>query len=466
MGTTELEGLIDEATRREVEGVLAAKLRAHGLSDSFVERYGEDAIQKAWIEYLTAVEKGVRVERPVGFLIRAAFFRALDQLRVEARQANDVEVDALLEAESDFQPDTEERALEILSARELHEAIRALGAEERQILVLHYFDQVSDRRGAELTYCSERTFRRRLQKALGKLAKQLGEAVPEPGSELALELGVAAWVSLRGARVALPSGGFDRAVAILYEGPRDAARWLGDRTRELASALFAGGGGERIGVLASGPAGKVLGGCAGAAAICVLGGLIPVTGGGGGNGSDGHRQSVAQYPTSPRDPSVRSRPQRSRPRPKSVPAHKSAVEVSAPDATAQAQAPSRAPTEPRSSKSAAGPRVVARDSERLVRPDKKRHPQVTAETERHQVKAQTSGIERVTEESSAPASVEAPPVTEAQPEASADPAPVESSADSSPSPPSQAPKEATSSSGSGRPSGGEGQAEQQFGAFK
>ena len=463
MGTTELEGLIDEATRREVEHVLAAKLKAHGLSDSFIERYGEDAIQKAWVEYLTAVEKGVRVERPVGFIIRAAFFRALDQLRVEAREASDVEVDALLESESDFQPDTEERALEILSARELHEAIRALGAEERQILVLHYFDQVSDRRGAELTYCSERTFRRRLKRALGKLAGQLGEAVPEPGSELALELGVAAWVSLRGARVALPGSAFDQALAILYEGPRDAARWLLGRVREPATSLFAGGGGERFGALASGPAGKVLGGCAGAAAICVLGGVIPVTGGGE---SEDHHQSAAPHPTSPRDPSARTLAQRPPSRPKVVPAAKPAGEVSAPEAPTGRPPSAPAPKSSDAANPAAGTPTVARSSGRLVEPDRKRHRHVTAKAERHQVKAQTSGIERVAEESSPEVTTESPPAAEAEPEATVEPTTVESSPDSNQSPPSQAPKQATTSGGGKAAAGAEAEAEQQFGAFK
>ena len=294
MGQTELERPLQAEALREIERSLYGKLKAHRLADSFVERVGEDAIQKGWIEYLRAVGEGVEVENRDAFIVQAAFLRAVDELRREARQADGAALEAILESSDLAAPASDELAIEHLAAEELHQAIETLPAEERQALSLHYFEQLSDQRGAEILYCSERTFRRRVEKALRMLGYRLGVPAPEPSSELAIEVGLAAWVSLAGARV-VPSGRFLDPLIAAGDTMRGAVASAFDRGREATARLLTSGASEGIGAAASGPLGKAAGGvCAGALAACALTGVIgPGVGGvdlvGGGPHSAGHR---------------------------------------------------------------------------------------------------------------------------------------------------------------------------------
>jgi hypothetical protein len=110
-------------------------------------------------------------------------------------------------------------------------------------------------------------------RALTALAERLGVSAPEPDSEFAFEIGLAAWASIGGARVAIAHGPLKGFVAILDRG-RDGMAWMLARLRDPMVRADASGVTDRVGALASGPAGKVLGGCAAAALACTLGGVI------------------------------------------------------------------------------------------------------------------------------------------------------------------------------------------------
>lgn len=150
---------------------------------------------------------------------------------------------------------------------------------------------------AKAGYCSRRTFRRRLRRALESIDARLGVGAPEPGSDLAIEIGLAAWVSLSGAQV-VPARGMTSRLLAPLEAIWESALDVPSRLRDLsvraldgpAARLGSGGGAERIAALAGGPAAKVIGGCAGAAAVCAIGGAI-VTGVVG-NAGTGNRQSA------------------------------------------------------------------------------------------------------------------------------------------------------------------------------
>ncbi len=230
----------------EIERSLFGKLRAHRLSDSFIERWGEEAVQKGLVEYLRALDRGVEVENREAFVVQAAFLRAIDEVRREARLADGTEIEAFFDAGVLAEPATEELAVDHLAAGELHTAIESLPPEQRQALRLHYFDGLSAEEGAKALYCSERTYRRRLAKALRGLSRRLGVPVPEPGSGLAIEIGLAAWVSLRGADVALARGLLSPLSGVLDRG-REGMAWLLDRLREPAARL-GDGSGERLGI--------------------------------------------------------------------------------------------------------------------------------------------------------------------------------------------------------------------------
>src|SRR5262249_51814684 len=119
MSQVELERPLEARALREIERSLHGKLRAYRLPPSFIERCGEDALQKAVVEYLRAVKEGIRVENRDAFIVRTAFCRAIDELRREIRQADAAGVEAFLEAGRFAAPPSEEIAVEHLAAEEL-----------------------------------------------------------------------------------------------------------------------------------------------------------------------------------------------------------------------------------------------------------------------------------------------------------------------------------------------------------
>jgi RNA polymerase sigma factor (sigma-70 family) len=362
--------------------------------------------KSGWPNISAPSRKGSRSRIAAPFVVRAAFCRAIDELRREARQSDSDQVEAILESSRFAAPATDEIAIEHLAAEELHKAIETLSAEKRQALSLHYFEQLSAERSAEILYCSERTFRRLLAKALSDLSRRLGVPAPDPGSNLAIEIGLASWVSLRGADVAL-AGGLPQAFLGILERGRDSAAWALDRLRGQATRFSAGGDGEKLSAIASGPIGKVAGGCAGAAAVCLLGGTI---GGIGGPGDlFGHHSSLR--PNIARHTSIRAARVA---RPRTLPRGDSRPAASPPQPTAAPQAPS-----------AAQRRRIARRAEQ------------------RQLEEQFSATTRVESESSAGgASAASAPATETV---------------------TVAPSGSSSTSGQASE---EAQAEQQFGAFK
>lgn len=246
----------------EIERSLHGKLRARRLSEDFIGRCAEEAIQKAVVEYLRAIEQGCEVRNRDAFIVDVAFKRAIDELRREARRADGTAVETILETGKIASPATEELALGLLRVDELREAIATLSAEQRQVLSLHYFESRSAAESAQLLHLSESSFRRRLHKTLRVLRRRLGVELPERDSLPAIEIGLAAWASIGGARVAVGSGALEQASAALMSA------------RDFLARAIGGGDGERVTVVLGGPAGKVIGGCAGAAAACVLGGVV------------------------------------------------------------------------------------------------------------------------------------------------------------------------------------------------
>ena len=298
MGPIELDQPLQAEALREIECSLYGKLRAHHLSEAFIERCGEDALQKGLIEYFRAVKDGRQIDNRDAFVVKAAFCRAIDELRREARRSDGATVDAILDSGRMASPPTEEVAVEYLEAEELRGALKSLSPEEQQVLSLHYFDELTAEDSAQALFCSERTYRRRLKQALRRLGQLLDAPVPEPGSELAIEIGVVLWVGLRGAKVVLSQGALEQIVGAA-DAARDGVLWLGGRVRDLVARMIGGGASEKIAAVASGPAGKAAGVCV-AACLLTAGGVELIGVGGGphhGDRSPVH-QVAKQPPTS------------------------------------------------------------------------------------------------------------------------------------------------------------------------
>lgn len=403
MDRTELERPLGNEALREIERSLRAKLRSHRLSESFIDRWSDDALQKGMVEYLRAREAGTEVRDPPAFIVQAAFRRAIDELRREAREADGAAVEALLETGRSAAPPAEEVAIAQMSAVELHEAIDRLPAEERQALSLHYFEELSNSRAAEALYCSERTFRRRLGSALGHLSQAIGAAAPKPGSELALEIGVVSWTSLGGARVLISADPFAPLTAALESGSHFVARQI-DRLRDPAARLSSTGASEQIGAVASGPAGKVIGGCAGAAILCALTGVVATN-------VDLSGQHRASHDSPPRvHPSAAAER-----RPITVPEERTVAKPSI-DEKHSEETPA---VTPKSTPSREAKQERPPQAEVAVQP---RRPADQHDAEEEQLEEQMSGITRAAQEAdveSPPSTSEAAPVEAAQTEAEA-----------------------------------------------
>jgi RNA polymerase sigma factor (sigma-70 family) len=393
---------------REIELSVYGKLRAHRISDAWIDRHGEDAIQKGMLEYLRAVRRGEKVENRDAFVVRAAFLRALDELRHEARHPA-APAEELLADEHAAGPAAEELAVERVGVAELRRAMKALSPEERQILSLHYFEELSAAECARRLYCGETTYLRHERRALDKLAKLLGAPAPDPGSQQAIEIGLLAWVALPGAEVPLSRGPFDLPSAAL-DAAKSAFSWLLERARDAAGRATAGEVGEKLGAAGASSGGRVLGGCIGLAALCAATGAMgPGIGGIGlGGGGDASPPRVERQHMRPERPALHT------PRPAPAP---TAAEAPTPSENRQGQ--SRTADQ--------SPTAKAKRERRL-------------KTEASQVKRQSSGIERAASESGA-----SEPTTSPAPE----PAPTPSASPEGPA-----------------ASGEEEQAEREFGAFK
>lgn len=273
MGSTELDPRLEAEALREIERSLFGKLRAHRLSEAFIERYGEDALQKGLVEYLRAIKDGATIENRDAFVVQAAFCRAIDELRREARRSDGATVEAIIDSGRFAVPPAEDLVVAQIETEELRKAIATLSTEERQVLNLYYFERRTVEGSAQILHCSERTFRRRMKKTLRTLGRRLGGPAPEPGSELAIEIGLAAWVSLRGAR-AVPTDGLLEQLVSIPDSIREGAASLIGRTRDFVTRFFSSDAGEKTVALASGPVGKAGGVCTGAVALCLLSGTV------------------------------------------------------------------------------------------------------------------------------------------------------------------------------------------------
>lgn len=291
MEVRQADRALEPGALEEIERSLRSKLKAHNLSEPFIERSLEDALQKGLVEYLRVLDRGEEVENPAGFVVHAGFSRAIDELRREAHHADGVVVDALIESGGVPEPSTDEVAIDYLQAQEIREAVSRLSPEDQQVLRLHYFDEKSAGASAKALFCSETTYRRRLDHAKKKLGELLGAPVPEPGSQLAIEIGVVLWVSLRGANVALAQGPIEQLVGIAHR-TQDAAAWAAGRARDLAARFGGGGGGEKLTALASSGPGRVVGTCVAACVLAVGGAELA----GVGQGDDHHPAQARRAP--------------------------------------------------------------------------------------------------------------------------------------------------------------------------
>lgn len=277
----EKEHSLDADQLRAISAALPGKLRAHQVSEAFIDRFAEELVQQALAEYARACEQGQAIDNPGGWIVNTAFRRAIDQLRREEREGSPLAAEAALEVTDGTSASPDEEAIRHIEAEQLHRAIRKLSIPQRQALSLYYFEERSTREGADALGWSEPTFRRRRNSALRALRERFGviKPVPQQGDRTAIEVGLAAWLSLAGAQGR--AGRVTDQLVAIADSVRSGVTGLADRARDFAARLLSSGGGEGIVNAAGGPIGKTAGVCgaAVAAAMCVTGVIGPGVGG-------------------------------------------------------------------------------------------------------------------------------------------------------------------------------------------
>jgi len=256
---------LDTDQLRSIEFGLRGKLRAAQISQAFIDRHLEDLVQQALAEYTTARERGDKIVNPGGWIVHAAYMRAIDQLRRERHEVGGLADDVAANASDETTPLPDEEALGHIEAEQLHRAISRLSVSQRQALSLYYFEEKSTRDGADALGWSEPTFRRRRDAAIQSLRERLGVSVPE------FDIGLAAWLSLATSETRF---GWTTNLAAAADAVKSSAISVADRGREFATRLLSSGGGETaIGI--SSPAGKAAAGiCATAIAACTATGVV------------------------------------------------------------------------------------------------------------------------------------------------------------------------------------------------
>ncbi len=264
-GTVHMRWALDTDQLRSIEFGLKGKLRAAQISQAFIDRHAEDLVQQALAEYTNARERGDKIVNPGGWIVHAAYMRAIDQLRRDQHEVDGLADDVAAAATDETAPLPEEEALGHIEAEQLHRAISRLSVSQRQALSLYYFEEKSTRDGADALGWSEPTFRRRRDAAIQSLRERLGVSVPE------FDIGLAAWLSLATTENRI---GWTTNLAAATEAVKSSAISVADRGRELATRLLSSGGGETaIGI--SSPAGKAAAGiCATAIAACTATGVV------------------------------------------------------------------------------------------------------------------------------------------------------------------------------------------------
>jgi DNA-directed RNA polymerase specialized sigma24 family protein len=268
---------LDADSLRIITRALSAKLRADpSFSETFIRNNVEDLVAQGVLEYERKRQAGEEVVNPGGLVVHAAYRRAVDQLRVEGREVHGEASETILALAGDPQASTDSVALGRIEAQQLHEAIGTLTEAQRQALSALYFDEEPVRAAAAALGTTRSTLCRRRDDAIRVLRERF--AIPEqvePGDSYALEIGLAAHLSLA----------VGTAAKLAFLAPLGAAA---ERLREFfARLLLSGGGGVGEAAGASIPKAIGIGICgASTVAVCTVVAVGPGLGllGAGGGG--------------------------------------------------------------------------------------------------------------------------------------------------------------------------------------
>jgi len=404
-----------ELSREEMEQVrttFAGLLYKQRYHPQFIAKNLEELLATAHLEYVRYAKKE-EIEDPVAWTVHCAYRRLQNFLTRNNYVPREVSSEMLAELADQDTPTPAQIAEDTDRARKVRSAIEKLDIEQRQLLALVYFEGLPvEVAASRLGWHVSRAWRLH-RMATKRLKTLLGV---ESSDDLAIEIGLAAWLSLTGSGALHPPPGFE---AILDKATSEVSD-IWTRIQHLGRRFHLGGGGEAAGVVASADGGGNVVTCLKVAAVCLAGAGVVVHGAGRGVGLLAHDDAAPPA----RQHVVQAQPTDESPVP-------SLAQVS--EASEEPTAPADTTSTKRSSAEAG-----ATDANSA---------KARASSEKRQVREQASGIARASGESQ---TVSAPQRT--------------SSGTASTS--SATPESTSAPVSSGGSTGETAQASQQFGAFK
>ncbi|MGD9734929.1 MAG: RNA polymerase sigma factor [Solirubrobacterales bacterium] len=327
-------------------------LRRKRMSPQFIERHAEDLFAQACFEFSRQLGEGKQIAKPVAWIVTCGWHRTVGLLETRDWRPQLVSTERVGElGEDEVTPESD--FLDEDRYRKVREAVERLPDYQRRLLALSYFEDESVREAGRRLNWTPSKAQRAHEAAQRRLHKLLGV---EKSDDLAIEIGLAAFLSLAGENRAphlrLLSGVEAASDALLHplrslegagrlireqfvpragspERPRAVAELghrallganhpgtllerSGRRASELGRRLFTSGAAEGSAAAAEG-GGRAVEVCKAIAAVCLLGGGA-VTGallGGGHHQGQGaprpqtHRTALARpTPHLPRPASV------------------------------------------------------------------------------------------------------------------------------------------------------------------
>ncbi len=247
----------------------AQLLRRKRFSAHFIEAHSEDLLARARFEYTRALKRGAEIHTPAGWLINCAWRRTQNLLESQSVEPAFVSTEKAGVIVDEATATPEEAAIDSDRARRVEEAMGQLSHDQRTLIELSYFEGMSVREAGRFLGWHSSKAQRCHESALRRLQEALGV---EDIDELAIEIGMAAWVSLAGSKsvgVGLPGG----VEAVADAGGR-AASGFWHRANELARRFLIGGVGEPSSAAAAGNAARAAGVCGAAAVACLASGVV------------------------------------------------------------------------------------------------------------------------------------------------------------------------------------------------
>lgn len=164
----------DDATFEEAWTGYCARLWRRGFPRHFIEANAADLFAQAKMEMVVADRKGVEFYSPCGWLITCAWHRTINLVQQQSSRPRRSSLDASVTPPKCEGPTPEEMALAADHARGVHETVGLLSSEDREIIELVYFEEMSCRRAAGILGWSTSKADRRHARALGRLRALCG----------------------------------------------------------------------------------------------------------------------------------------------------------------------------------------------------------------------------------------------------------------------------------------------------